>query len=51
MTNEKCKLLIQACGVSTNPLKGIVGMYYTDNREQDLKALIVLILQERDSNR
>ena len=47
MTNEKCKLAIEACGVSTNPLKGIVGKYYTTDREKDLIALVLVVLRER----
>ena len=47
MTNEKCKFLIMSHGVDTNPLKGIEGAYYTNQREKDLKDLIRLILEER----
>lgn len=47
MTDEKCKRMIMACGVSTNPLKGIVGTYYTTDRERDLIALVRAVLLER----
>lgn len=47
MTNDLCKSLIESHGISTNPLKNIIGLCYTTNREQDLKFVINEILKER----
>lgn len=47
MSDKRCKELIDACQVDRNCMSGIQGEYYTTNREQDLKKLIVEILYER----
>lgn len=47
MTDARCKELILAKGVSLNPMSGVEGSYYTDNREEDLKRMVDVILFER----
>lgn len=47
MTNRRCRELIEEKGVDRNPMSGIQGMYYTTEREKDLRELIQEIIQER----
>jgi len=47
MTDLRCKELIDASGISRNPMKGISGSFYTGNRQRDLFWLIIEIIKER----
>jgi len=47
MTNDRCTKLIVKQGANCNPLSGIKGLYYTTEREKDLRQLAAYIIQER----
>lgn len=47
MTDQRCKDLIDAYGVSRNPMTSVQGEFYTSDRAGDLKRVCALILMER----
>lgn len=51
MTNDKCKQVMLDIGkernLSINPMKGIVGQYYTICRAEDLRQMCNTILLSR----
>lgn len=46
-TNETVRDMILEMGYDLNPMKGIEGKYYTTNRLEDLKNLVMEILKDR----
>lgn len=47
MTNEKCQQEIIGRGKDLNPMKGIPGNFYRENRKEDLKRLVLEILGKK----
>ncbi len=47
LTNEEVQDFIEALGYKLGSPSGIEGIFYTDNREQDLLNLVIKILDER----
>lgn len=49
MTDARCKEIITVLGYSLNPMSGIEGSFYTNNRAEDIRKLCIEILTERDA--
>lgn len=47
MTDDKCREEIVTRGHQLNPMKGIEGVFYRDDRKKDLHKLCIEVLKEK----
>lgn len=49
MTDQRCRDEIVARGCDLNPMKGIIGTFYRDNRKEDLRKVCLEVLTEMEN--